>query len=164
MEKLYFKGLQLALEDNCYIKVFCCSMHYPIVRVERVKDKEELELIAYAEHSNILSALTKASNTIVKEVPSIAEYDVMANRELIDFVIMQGYALRFNKLSNGQVFSSICTKGDEPLVIVSNVSDTLSEGYMQLNDALESQFNDYQDFYRFASSDEKSKKLVQYIK
>lgn len=141
MEKFYFKGLELALEDNCYIKVFCCSMNYPIVRVERVNDKEELELIAYAEHSNILSALTKASNSIIKEIPSIDKYDVMTNKEFIDFFIMEGYTIRFNKLSNGQILSSVCIKGNESLAIENSVSDNLSEAYVQLNDTLKNQFN-----------------------
>lgn len=41
MRDMYLKGLSLALEDGCYIKAFCCSMHYPIVRVEKLKQEQQ---------------------------------------------------------------------------------------------------------------------------
>ena len=54
MRDMYLKGLSLALEDGCYIKAFCCSMHYPIVRVEKLNEETgTTELVAYAEHNYV---------------------------------------------------------------------------------------------------------------
>ena len=107
MKDLNFDGLEFALNQGCYIKVFSCSMRYPVVRVERKNENNEEELVAYAEDGIILSALMNAS----RQIESKKKETTMCKFTAIDRVVEQGYTLHFFKLSNNQVLSTICGGG-----------------------------------------------------
>lgn len=151
MRDMYLKGLSLALEDGCYIKVFCCSMHYPIVRVEKLNEETgTTELVAYAEHNNVLCALNDASNNIINEAENAPESGIICERTFLDDVIRTGYTLRFYKLNNGNILSSICTRGEKAIVIDCVISNSLESGIKDLNESLEMYYNDTYHFYKHA--------------
>lgn len=152
MENICFKGLEKALDEECYIKVFSCSMKYPVVRVEK-KDKEtgEEKLISYAENGNVVSALNSASNKIIDEVSNILDDKIWCERILIDRVVESGYTLHFFKLSNGQVLSTICVSGyGNYIPVKSIIADDIKSGFETLNATLETfDFERTHDFYDF---------------
>ena len=156
MENIYFKGLEKALVEECYIKVFSGVMRYPVVRVEK-KDKEtgEEKLISYAENGNVISALNSASSKIIDEVLDIPGDKIWCERVLIDRVVESGYTLHFFKLSNGQVLSTICA-GDgygNYIPIKSIIADEIKSGFEILNATLETfDFETTCDFYDFVES------------
>ena len=155
MDNIYFKGLEQALNEDCYIKVFSCAMRYPVVRVEK-KDKEtgEEKLISYAENGNVISALNSASNKIVDEVSDIPDDKIWCERVLIDRVVESGYTLHFFKLSNGQVLSAICAGGyGNYIPVKSIIADDIQSGFETLNATLETfDFERSHDFYDFVES------------
>lgn len=151
MRDMYLKGLSLALEDGCYIKAFCCSMHYPIVRVEKLNEETgTTELVAYAEHNNVLCALNDASNNIINEAENAPESGIICERTFLDDVIRTGYTLRFYKLNNDNILSSICTHGEKAIVIDCVISNSLESGIKDLNESLEMYYNDTYHFYKHA--------------
>ena len=170
MENIYFKGLEKALNDGCYIKVFSCSLRYPVVRVEKKNEEtKEEELISYAENGNVISALNSASNKIIDELAE-RENDsrVWCENVLIDRVVEQGYTLHFFKLSNGQVLSTICGGGyGNYIPVKSIIEDDIQTGFETLNATLQSfDFDRTYDFYNFVESQtspvyEYQKKLTQ---
>ena len=170
MENIYFKGLEKALNDGCYIKVFSCSLRYPVVRVEKKNEEtKEEELISYAENGNVISALNSASNKIIDEL-SERQNDsrVWCENVLIDRVVDQGYTLHFFKLSNGQVLSTICGGGyGNYIPVKSIIADDIQTGFETLNATLENfDFDRTHDFYDFVESQtapvyEYQKKLTQ---
>lgn len=169
MENIYFKGLEKALNEECYIKVFSCSMRYPVVRVEK-KDKEtgEEKLISYAENGNVISALNSASNKIIDEISNISDNKIWCERVLIDRVVESGYTLHFFKLSNGQVLSAICARSYGSYIPVKSIiTDDIKSGFEILNATLETfDFEESHDFYDFVESqtapvEAYQKKLIQ---
>ncbi len=156
MENIFFKGLEKSLNEGCYIKVFSCSMRYPVVRVEK-KDKEtnEEQLISYAENGNVLAALNSASKKIIDEISKVDCGTILfCERTLIDNVVERGYDLHFYKLSNGQVLSTICrhTYGNY-IPIKSIISDDIQSGFEMLNATLQPfDFERTEDFDDFAYS------------
>ncbi len=157
MKNIYFKGLEKAINDGCYIKVFSCSLRYPVVRVEKksVETNQE-ELISYAEDGNVLAALNTASNKIINELSEIENNSesLLCERILIDRVVDQGYTLHFYKLSNGQVLSTICAGGyGNYIPVKSIISDDIKTGFETLNATLQSfDFDKTRDFYEFVES------------
>lgn len=155
MENIYFKGLEKSLNEGCYIKVFSCSMRYPVVRVER-KDVEtgEEKLVAYAENGNVLSALNSASSKVIDEISNITDDKIWYESTLVDRVVGQGYTLHFFKLSNSKVLSTICCGGyGNYIPIKSIISDDIKSGFEILNASLEPfDFEISHDFYDFVES------------
>ena len=69
MKNTYFKGLEKALNYDCYIKLFAHSPGHPVVRVETKHSKEEkAKLISFYEGFNILSALNGTFYIPIKSV------------------------------------------------------------------------------------------------
>ena len=145
MENIYFKGLEKALNDNCYIKVFSCSSRYPVVRVEKKnKETKQEELVSYAEKGNVISALNSASCKIIDELADNKDNRVWCENTLIDRVVRQGYTLHFFKLSNGQVLSTICGGGyGQYIPVKSIISDDIQTGFETLNATLQGFDFDY---------------------
>ncbi len=169
MERIYFKGLEKSLNDGCYIKVFSCSMRYPVVRVEK-KDIEtgKEKLISYSENGNVLSALNTASNKIIDETANITDDRIWYDNTLIDKVIEQGYTLHFYKLSNNQVLATICGGGyGHYIPVKSIIADDIQTSFETLNASLlPFNFDTPYDFYDFVKSqtspvEEYQKKLTQ---
>lgn len=169
MEHVYFKGLEKALNDGCYIKVFSCSMRYPVVRVEK-KDLEtgKEQLVAYSENGNVLSALNDASSKIIDETSDISDDRIWCDNTLIDKVVVQGYTLHFFKLSNNQVLATICGGGyGNYIPVKSIIADNIQTGFETLNATLlPFDFDRTHDFYDFVESqtspvEEYQKKLIQ---
>lgn len=154
MENIYFKGLEKALNDGCYIKVFSCSLRYPVVRVEKKNDNKE-ELISYAEGGNVISTLNEASNNIINEISDNSK-PIFCDNTLIDNVVGQGYTLHFYKLSNKQVLSTICDRSNENgtyIPLKSVITDDIKTGFETLNVSLSTfDFECPYDFYDFAKS------------
>ena len=158
MENIYFKGLDKALNDGCYIIVFNSSFRCPVVRVEK-KNREtgEVELVSYAEHFNAISALNTASYKIVDELGDKKDNIDSSESTLIDRVLTSGYTLHFYKLSNGQVLSTICCHGCglSRIPVKSIISDDVQTGFKLLNASLEyfvdneQSQNFYNNFYAF---------------
>lgn len=152
MENVFFKGLEKSLNDGCYIKIFSCSMRYPVARVERKNNEtNEDELVAYAENGNVLSVLNSASSKIIDEVSKIQDDKIWCERTLIDNVIEKGYTLHFFKLSNGQVLSTICGGGyGNYIPIKSIITDNIQSGFETLNATLQpfdfEHTHDFDDF------------------
>ena len=156
MIKKDFTGLEKLLNEGCYIKAFSCSLHYPIVRVEKKEAKNEKEkLIAYAEGNTILSALNDANNEISNIPLENLAVEKLEN-DLVDRVIKQGYTLYLYKLSNQQVLATICGVNDNHYIpIKSVISDDITTSYEELNASLTSFNLDYYGptaFYLFAES------------
>lgn len=156
MENIYFKGLEKALNDGCYVKVFNCSLRYPVVRVEKkdVKTNKE-ELVSYSENGNVLASLNAASNKIIFEaVGQNPSEPIICENTLIDKVVDQGYTLHFYKLSNGQVLSTICGGGyGNYIPVKSIISDDIKTGFETLNATLQSfDFDKAHDFFNFVES------------
>lgn len=152
MENIYFKGLEEALNDNCYIKVFLCSLRHPVVRVEKKnKETKQEELVSYAENGNVISALNIASCKIIDELADSKDNIVLCENTLIDRVVGQGYTLHFFKLSNGQVLSTICSGGyGHYIPVKSIISDDIQTGFETLNATLqEFDFDHGYDFMDF---------------
>lgn len=151
MENTYFKGLDKALDDNCYIIVFNCSYGWPVVRVEK-KNREtgEVELVSYAKNFNAIAALNTASYKIVDELGDKKDIIDSSEFTLIDGVLASGYTLHFYKLSNGQVLSTICCLGDnvpfDYIPVKSIMSNDVRTGLELLNVSLEC-FKDKHDSY-----------------
>lgn len=151
MMNMYLKGLDKALNEGCYIKAFCCSMNYPIVRVEKKNNESDaLELIAYAEHNNVLGALNKASNNIINEDAYTSSSTIICERTFLDDVIRNGYTLRFYKLNNDKILSAICTRGKKAIVIESIISNNLESGLKDLNESLQMYYNNTSQFSEHA--------------
>ena len=158
MENIYFKGLDKALNDDCYIKVFNCAFNYPAVRVEK-KNREngEKSLYSYGEGVNVISALNIASCKIVDELGDKKDNIYSSESTLIDRVLTSGYTLHFYKLSNGQVLSTICCFGSglSYIPVKSIISDDVQTGFKLLNASLEyfvdneQSHNFYNNFYAF---------------
>lgn len=173
MENIYFKGLEKSLNDGCYIKVFSCSLRYPVVRVEKKnQETNEEELVSYAENGNVIAALNGASSKIFDELSDEDKtYEALwCKRTLIDKVVEQGYTLHFFKLSNGQVLSIICCKrcGDY-IPVKSIIADDIKTAFETLNAALQSfNFERKHDFHNFVerevSSVEAYKKSLRIVK
>lgn len=152
MENIYFKGLEKALNENCYIKVFSCSLRYPVVRVERKNEKtKQEELVSYAENGNVISALNSASCKIIDELTDKKDIRVWCEKTLIDRVVEQGYTLHFFKLSNGQVLSTICCRRyGNYIPVKSIITDDIQTGFETLNATLQSfDFDNGYDFMDF---------------
>ena len=152
MENIYFKGLEKALNDNCYIKVFSCSLRYPVVRVEKKnKETKQEELVSYAENGNVISALNSASCKIIDESDNNNGNKVWCENTLIDRAVGQGYTLHFFKLSNGQILSTICGGGyGHYIPVKSIISDDIQTGFETLNATLqEFNFDNGYDFMDF---------------
>ena len=159
MENIYFKGLDKALNDDCYIIVFYSIFGY-VVRVEK-KNREtgEVELVSYAEHFNAISALNTASYKIVDELGVKKDNIDSSESTLIDRVLTSVYTLHFYKLSNGKFLSSICRYGDcnpfDYIPIKSIISNDVQTGFELLNASLEcfvdneQSHNFYNNFYDF---------------
>ena len=156
MENVFFKGLEKALNEGCYIKVFSCAMRYPVVRVEKKnKETNEEQLISYAENGNVLSALNSASNKIIDEISKLdSGVCLFCEWTLIDSVVERGYNLHFYKLSNGQVLSTICRNVYGNYVPVKSIiSDDIQSGFEILNATLQPfDFERTEDFDDFAYS------------
>lgn len=157
MENIYFKGLEKALNDGCYINVFICSMKYPVVRVEKKNDEtNQEELVSYAENGNVLASLNSASSKIVDELSGekVDVSRVLCDRTLIDNVIEQGYTLHFFKLPNNKVLSTICAGGyGNYIPVKSIITDDIKSGFETLNVTLQSfDFEKTFDFDAFVSS------------
>ncbi len=157
MENIYFKGLEKALNDGCYIKVFSCSMRYPVVRVEKKNDKtNQEELVSYAENGNVLAALNSASSKIIDELSEekIDATEILCDRTLIDNTIEHGCTLHFFKLSNNKVLSMICASGlGNYIPVKSIITDDIKDGFETLNVALQSfDFENTFNFYAFVDS------------
>lgn len=152
MENIYFKGLQKALNNSCYIKVFSCGMRYPVARVEKNKDHDRVELISYAEGGNILSVLNSASNKIVAEITTQGlNNPIWCERTFIDDIVDQGYTLHFYKLSNNKILSMICSGRYENYIpLKSVITDDIKSGFETLNATLQSFKSN--DFLQFAES------------
>ena len=154
MKDLNFDGLEFALNQGCYIKVFSCSMRYPVVRVERKNENNEEELVAYAEDGIILSALMNAS----RQIESKKKETTMCKFTAIDRVVEQGYTLHFFKLSNNQVLSTICGGGyGNYIPLNSIISDDIKTGFETLNASLatfefEKDIQNIKKFYKYAES------------
>lgn len=153
MENIHFKGLDKALKDGCFIKVFSCSLKYPVVRVEKINEEnKKSELVSYAENAKVVSALNSASNKIINELKENDHDNSLYERTLIDSVVEQGYTLHFYKLSNGQVLSAICINGyDNYIPIKSVITDDIVTGFKTLNEILED-FNQKFKFFDFVES------------
>lgn len=159
MMNMYLKGLDKALNEGCYIKVFCCSMNYPIVRVEKKNNESDtLELIAYAEGNNVLGTLNKASNNIINEDAYASSSTIIYERTFLDDVIRNGYTLRFYKLNNDRVLSAICTRSKKAIVIESIISNELETGLKDLNESLQMYYNNTYQFSEHAKDVLKYKK------
>lgn len=155
MENVYFKGLEKALNDGCYVKVFSCAMRYPVVRVEKKDAKTgEEQLIAYYENGNVLSALNGASSKIIDETSNISDDRIWCDNTLIDKVVEQGYTLHFFKLSNNQVLSTICGSGyGNYIPVKSIISDDIKSGFETLDVSLQPfDFDRTHDFFDFVHS------------
>lgn len=139
MENIYFKGLEKALNDNCYVKVFSCSLRYPVVRVEKKnKETNEEELVSYSENGNVISALNCASCKIINELAAKKDDLIMCENTFIDKAVGYGYTLHFYKLSNGQVLSTICSGGYGNYIPVNSViTDDIKTGFEILNAILQ---------------------------
>ena len=155
MQNVYFKGLEKALNDGCYIKVFSCSLRYPVVRVEKKSSETNKEkLVSYAESGNVLAALNRASSKIIDELSGKNDNSkVLCNRTLIDNVVEQGYTLHFFKLADNKVLSMICA-GYENYIPVKTVIGNDVKGSFQMLDATLETFNFDRpfDFQNFADS------------
>lgn len=155
INNVYFKGLEQALNDGCYIKVFICAERYPVVRVEK-KDKEtgEEKLVSYAEMGNVLSVLNNASNKIIDEVSEISDDKIWCERLLLDKVVDRGYTLHFFKLADGQVLSTICTGGYGNYIPIKTVmAADIKTSFGTLNATLKTfDFESSHDFHDFAES------------
>ena len=152
MENMFFKGLEKALNEKCYVKVFCCSLRYPVVRVERRnKKKSENALVAYAEGGNVLSTLNLASSKIIKEVKK--NETVLCDNTLIDKVVSQGYPLHFYKLSNGQILATISYRDNNNYIpIKSVIADDIQTSFEMLDASLKDfDLDDQYDFMNFAN-------------
>ena len=131
MENIYFKGLEKALNEGAYIKVFNCSLRYPVARVEKKKD-DKVELISYAENGNVIAVLNQASSNIISEIEGKGV--VSCDNIALDNVLYQGYTLHFFKLSNDKVLSMVCSFGiDNYIPIKSIISDSIEDGFETLN-------------------------------
>ena len=152
MENMYFKGLEKALNENCYIKVFSCAFRYTVVRVEKKNEEtKQEELVSYAENGNVISALNVASCKIINELANNKDKNLSCENTLVDKVIDRGYSLHFFKLSNGKVLSTICTISDgEYIPIKSIISDNIQTSYETLNATLQD-YNISTDFTDFAN-------------
>ena len=139
MKNMFFKGLNKALDEGSYIKVFSCSLRYPVVRVEKKNtETNEVELISYAENGNVLSALNSASIKIVNELLK-EEKGIWCDRTSLDKVVEQGYPLRFYKLPYGHVLSMICSfEYGDYVPLVSVMSNNLKNGFEMLNAVISS--------------------------
>lgn len=154
MENIYFKGLEKSLNDGCYIKVFSCSLRYPVVRVEKKsQETNEVELVSNAENGNVIAALNSASSKIIDELSDEDKtYETLwCKRTLIDKVVEQGYTLHFFKLSNGQVLSTICcNRCGDYIPVKSIIADDIKTAFETLNAALQSfNFESKYDFHNF---------------
>lgn len=154
MENIYFKGLEKSLNEGCYIKVFSCSLRYPVVRVEKMNlETKEKELVSYAENGNVIAALNSASRKIFDELKQEeCSYEKLwCERTLIDNVVEQGCTLQFFKLSNGQVLSTICCNNfEEYIPIKSIIAGDIKTAFETLNETLQSfDFEKDHDFENF---------------
>ena len=156
MESTYFKGLEKALNEGCYITVFSRAMRYPIVRIEKQNDKtNQIELISSASNGNVLTALNFASSKIIDEFSEKFDMSkIWCDKTLIDFVIEQGYTLYFFKLPNNKVLSMICANGLENYIpIKSVIADDIKSSFETLNAALQPyDIENSFDFYSFAQN------------
>lgn len=156
MEKIYFKGLEDVLNNNCYIKVHNCSTKYPVVEVKRKNiTTGEDELICSAPNGNVLSALDSASTKL-----NIRENNpIFYNKTPIDDVITLGFNLQIFKLANHQIISLICSgNGDKCIPIKSVFSNDIKTGIDLLNKTLESYdflFNE-KEFFEYVDNQTKS--------
>lgn len=141
MEKYYFKGLEKALNDGCYIIVSIDTMNFPNVYVERKNEDGNNETIAYAMGRNIHQILTVASKQIIDEFENNKDNEKNLNCEnsLIDGVLKQEhYDLCFFKLANGEVLSTICKSGTlNNIPIMSIMTDDIKTGFEGLNTILQ---------------------------
>lgn len=156
MENMYFKGLDKALEDNLYIKVFQCSSKYPIVRIEKQnKETNQSVLVEYATGGTVLDAMNSASTKMVKDDDYENERMASYKSTLVDYVLDQGYALHFYKLSNDQILSTICVGLDGKHIPLKNaITEDVKSGFEILNIFLQNfDFKNYRPFFEYAEKE-----------
>lgn len=156
MENVHFKGLDKILNDGYYIKAFQCSSKYPIVRIEKKNEETNQDILfEYATGGTILSAMNSASNKIVKDEEYENESVVNYKSTLIDYVLDQGYALHFYKLSNDQILSCICVGLDGKYIpLKSVIADDVQSGFEILNVFLEKfDFKNYRPFFEYVEEE-----------
>ena len=156
MKNINFTGLEKALDDGCYIKVFSSSMHYPVVRVEKKSDNNEEKLVAYAEGGSVLDALNEASAEILNISLEKQEEEDYFSSDLVNRVVKQGYFLQFFKLANKQVLATICGGDSSHYIPIKTVINSdIKSTYQELNASLSSLNMNYYgpiSFYLFAES------------
>lgn len=154
MKKTYFKGLQKALMEGCYVKVFRSAASMVTARVEKKCGNMQPELIVYSENGSTLSVLNSASNQIINELLEIADFNgfMLFHQTLLDRFISQGYSLHFYKLSNNQILTSLCTGSRGNYIpLKSIITDDIEDGFETLNASLVL-FNEELNLHDWASS------------
>ncbi len=150
MENTYFKGLDNALDDNCYIIVYNEILGNAVALVKKKNTETGMEeSVLSVEAGNVISALNTASYKIDEAVYK-KDVQKIVWLENINKVLDSGYTLHFYKLSNGQVLSTICCSGvNAPfdyIPVKSIMSKDVRTGLELLNVSLEC-FKDKQDSY-----------------
>jgi hypothetical protein len=141
-ESKYFEGLRKLLNQDCSIKIFSCSLRFPVIIVERETEEKENSQVAYEEGGNILSLLMSVSNAIVDNTENTTDIMELPTMSL-DSVVQNGRSLHFWKLSENQILSAICSDHFGRLTIKKGViTDSIASGLLELNNSFIS-LNDY---------------------
>jgi hypothetical protein len=105
MNNLYFMGLNLALYEGNYIKVYYDLIIGKMIVLTANANNE----VNFTEKDNIISGLNSLSNTIVNETANIKTIPVDCFNIALDNLLRCGYILKFTEDELGNVIGIIYT-------------------------------------------------------
>jgi len=140
MKKIYFKGLEKALNEGCTIRVWNDSDGSPCTAVYKdIKETSGRKFASYAGGFSVVSSLLGASNNLEHEVDDYL-FGYGSIKSNIDKALNSicPIALYFFKLANSQVLTTICYEINygNPIPVKSVITEDIKTGLKTLNATL----------------------------
>ena len=165
MQNINFEGLEEALKNECYIKVYGSDTSGSIRNIGVIEKKDKIfkkkKTITRAVGGNVIRTLSRLSISYchIDEIEYVNKLsldeleDMFYNETAIDKILKRDCnSLQLYRLSNGQILSAICTLyNGESIPIKAIISDDVLSGFEFLNATINC-YDNIDDFMKFVDS------------